>query len=404
MSGTLNGIKVIDCGIWVQGPVAGCLLGDLGADVIKIEHRVSGDPIRGYMPAFQTSTGLAKADRNFSVEFCNRNKRSLTLDLSKDQGRQILYKLIERVDVFIHNFRLEVPVKLGIDYNSLVQYNPRLIFAQSSGWGPNGPDRLLPAFDRTALARAGSMFLTDEATLPPVGFAGTIADILAGINLALAINSALVAREREGIGQQIDVSLLGSLVCWESQVLLCKLLTGEEYPRRTRAKAGNPLWNYYRCAGDQWIVLAMPQSDKYWHDFCEIMDIEELQHDPRFNSLHARGENAEELIRILDRRFAAKTREEWIKLFQKTDLIYAPAQTFSEVVTDPQVLANDYITDFAHPEWGPIKVVGSPYKFSKTPTSLRHAAPQCGQHTEEILLELGYTWEDICEFKDREVV
>ncbi|MBI4334573.1 MAG: CoA transferase [Chloroflexi bacterium] len=400
MSGPLDGIRVIECAIWIQGPTTGFMLGDLGADVIKIEP-LEGDPARGH-----TKIGnLDISGRNYSFEFANRNKRSVALNLKSEKGREIIYRLIDRADVFLHNLRLDVPERLGLDYRALSRRNPRLVYAQSSAWGPEGPDRGKAAFEVTAMARAGWHYYAGGPDMPPLWFISGLGDQLGGTYTVIAVLAALWERQRTGTGQMVDVSLLGSLIAGAGCAISTKLLNDVVFPRRDRSNVPNALYNMYKCADGEYIYLAMIQSDRYWHDFCKVMGICHLESDPRFASLEARRQHRVELISILDGAFAARPRAQWLKLLEEGgDFIYGSVQTVPEVVEDPQVLANEYITQYDHPGYGPSRTIGFPYKFSKTQASIRRAPPELGQHTEEVLQEIGYTWDDISRFKDDGVI
>ncbi len=240
--------------------------------------------------------------------------------------------------------------------------------------------------------------------MPPLGYLGGIADQTTGIMLVEGILAALFARERTGIGQKIDVSMLGSMIALEAIHVQDQLVRGHVDERRDRAKAANPLATYYECADGKWIILSMYQADRYWPILCRVMDIPELEQDARFCDILMRGKNSEELIAILDRIFASRPRAEWSQLFRENDLIYAPIQNISELVSDPQVLANDYTIEFDHSAWGRIRVPGFPYRFSAMPLVLTTQAPEFGQHTEEILLEMDCTWDEITKLKDEEVI
>lgn len=405
MGSLLEGVKVIECGLWIQGPYAAMILGDLGADVIKVESRLGGDPLRGLVSFTLegSQTKIKETGRNYSHEFTNRNKRSIALDLNKREGREIIYRLIEKADVFIHNFRLDVPERLGVGYETLSRYNPKLIYAQGSGWGMKGPIKNRPSFEQTAMARSGWMYVFGSPEMPPLLFLPTIGDVIAGTEIALAILGALFYREREGIGQFIDTSTLGSMIRVANNATTYRLVYGEEYPRRSREKVTNPLANLYKCQDGKWIYLAMMQSDRYWSDFCRVVGLDE--HDPRFVDSEARRQNHKALIGILDKIFSTKPRDMWTKILEESgDFVFGPVQTFSEMVNDPQVLENEYVMDFNHPSFGRTKVVGFPSKFSKTPASIRMPSPEHGQHTEEVLLEIGYTWDEIGRLKDLEVI
>lgn len=398
----LQGIRIIDWTIWQQGPVATAMLGDLGADVIKVEN-IAGDPARGMSRIAGLST--KKAAGNFYFDNNNRNKRSITVNLSTDEGKQIIYRLTEKSDVLVHNFREGVAERNGVDYDMLCQYNPKLIYAVASGYGPSGPDSSAPAFDRCGLARSGIMTTLGEPDMPPLMMMGGIADQIGAIILAYAVLSALVARERSGIGQKVEVSQLGSMIHLQSLNLAAALQLGQPLPRRRRAHEGNPLSNHYQCGDGKWISLAMLQADRYWPTLCKALGIEQYQNDDRFKTMDVRSQNCEEIISILDRAFATRDRAAWIRSFKEAgDLIYAPVNDIWDLTSDPQVLENGYITDFDHPASGRTKMVGIPVHLSKTPGSIRIPAPELGQHTEEVLLELGYGWADISSLKDKGVI
>jgi len=241
----LEGVRVVDWTIWQQGPVSTMMLGDLGAEVIKIEDRVSGDPGRGVMSIGGTMTGVS-GQRNYYFEVNNRHKKSLTLDLKRPEAKEIVYKLIEKSDVFVQNFRKGVAARLGLDYQALSQYNPKLIYASASGYGPEGPDSGEPSFDYMGLARSGIMNAVGEPDMDPQNITGGIADQMGAIMLAYGIMTALFTRERFGIGQEVDTSHLGSMMALQGLNLACRLTLGKEFRRSYRAKAPNPLWNHYK--------------------------------------------------------------------------------------------------------------------------------------------------------------
>jgi len=401
MAGPLDGVRVVEITMFQQGPVAGTKLGDLGADVIKVEP-LAGDPGRGFMRIIGTMVGLK--GRNYYFEQHNRNKRSIVLDLKTKRGMEIFLKLIDRADVFMTNMSIEAPQKMGIGPEALLKRNPRLIYAQASGWGRKGPDANQLSFDYTGIGRAGLMMSSGERGTPPAQVLPGLGDEVGGMVAAWAVCAALYAREKTGKGQLVDTSLMGSLVCMESLVLSAPAILGQEFPREIRAQAGNPIYNHYRAKDDKWFILAHLQPDKYWPNACRALGMPELEHDPRFNSIEARGEHAKELIAIMDKKFATKTRDQWFEIFKREGLIYTPIQTLTEVIDDPQSLANNYVTWFDHPVLGRTKMVGFPWDYSQTPASIRREAPELGQHTEEILLELGYSWDDITKLKDGKVI
>jgi len=396
MAGPLDGIKVVELTQWQQGPVAGMRLGDLGAEVIKIEPP-TGDPARGIMRI--SGTEVAKM-RNYYFEGNNRNKRSMVLNLRTEKGKEVFFKMIGQSDVFLTNLRLDVPDKLGIGYEVLKEINPRLIYAHASGWGRNGPDVNLYSYDYTGIARGGLMMMAGERDTPPGMLSGGLGDEMGGLMCAFSIVIALYAREKTGKGQLVDTSLLGSIIALGRLILAAPAIMGQEFPRGKRAEANNPLYNHYKCKDDKWMALAMLQSDRYWPNFCKAMGLKKLEKDPKFNNMDTRRQNSKELVAILDKKFATKKRDAWLKIFREADVIYTPVQTPLEVVNDEQSIVNDYVITYDHPVLGKTTDIGFPWNFSETPPSVKREAPEFGQHTEEVLLELGYSWEDIIAFQD----
>ena len=399
----LEGIRVIDWTIWQQGPVASVMLGDLGADVIKIEERVGGDPGRGVLKA----QGLDLRDRpNFYFEANNRNKRSLTVDLKKPEGVAIVQRLAERADVFVQNFRKGVAGRLGLDAATLRARNPRLVYASASGYGPEGPESGAPSFDYLGLARSGIMYSCGEPDDEPLAIAGGIADQMGAIMLAYGIVTALLARERTGRGQEVDASHLGSMAWLQGLGLSARLMLGRALPRQARRFATNPLWNHYRCGDGLWLALSMLQPDRYWERFCAVLEIPEAAADARFKSMLDRMMNAGECIALLDQVFARRPRAEWLRrLAEGGDFIYSIINAVDDLPDDPQMKANGYVTAFEHPAFGPTQVVGLPVRLSDTPGSIRLPAPEFGQHSEAILTEvLGYSWEEIGRLREAEVI
>jgi crotonobetainyl-CoA:carnitine CoA-transferase CaiB-like acyl-CoA transferase len=399
----LDGIRVIDWTIWQQGPVATAMLGDLGADVIKIEERVGGDPGRGVA----RMAGLDLSERpNFYFEANNRNKRGITLDLKRPEALAIVYGLAAKSDVFVQNFRQGVADRLGLGYQTLARHNPRLIYASATGYGPRGPESGDPSFDYLGLARSGIMQAAGEPGMPPLAIAGGVADQMGAIMLAYGVLAALIARDRFGVGQHVDASHLGSMAWLQGLSLAARLMMGFAIPRQPRASAVNPLWNHYRCADGRWIALGMLQPDRQWAALCRALGIPEAADDPRFKTMPDRAAHATDVVALLDRVFATRPFEEWSAILRSGgDFIFTVVNSVDDLPDDPQVRANGYVTEFEHPTYGPTKVVGLPVGLSATPGSIERPAPEFGQHTEEVLREvLGYSWEDIGRLRDAEVI
>jgi crotonobetainyl-CoA:carnitine CoA-transferase CaiB-like acyl-CoA transferase len=400
MAGPLTGVRVVEISMFQQGPVAGMRLGDLGADVIKVEPK-TGDPARGFMRIIGVEAGLK--GRNYYFENNNRNKRSIVLDMTTAKGKEAFFKLIDTADVFLNNMSIEAPIRMGIGPDVLMARNPRLIYAQASGWGRKGPDANDYSFDYTGIARSGLMMSCGERGGPPAQILPGMGDELGGLVCAWAVTAALYGREKTGKGQLVDTSLMGSLIAMLGLIMAAPAILGQEFPRAVRAQAGNPIYNHYRCQDDKWIAIAHLQPDRYWPNVCRALGITELEKDPRFNSIEARAENTKELVAIMDKKFAARPRDEWLQTLRKEGCICTPIQSPIEVSNDEQAVANNYFIYVDHPVWGRIKMVGFPWDFSETPAEWQREAPEFGQHSEEILLELGYTWEDIAKLKEEEV-
>jgi CoA:oxalate CoA-transferase len=401
MNGPLEGVRVVEITMFQQGPVAGMRLGDLGADVIKVEAK-TGDPGRGFMKIIGAMAGLK--GRNYYFEHTNRNKRGIVLDLKSKKGLEIFLKLIDTADVFLNNMSIEAPIKLGIGPDVLMARNPRLVYAHASGWGRKGPDANELSFDYTGIARAGLMMSCGERGTPPTQILPGIGDEIGGLICAWGVTAALYAREKTGRGQLVDTSLMGSLIAMLGFIMAAPATLGQEFPRETRASAGNPLYNHYRCCDGKWIAIAHLDPDRYWPKICKALSLENIQDDARFNSIEARGRNASELVAILDERFSSRSRDEWLRILMDEGCIFTPVQTPLEVTQDEQAIANDYFIRVPHPEWGETKMTGFPWNFSETPASWRRKAPGFGQHTDEILAELGYTREDTARWREEGVL
>lgn len=399
--GPLNGVRVVEMTMFQQGPVAGMRLGDLGADVIKIEAK-TGDPARKFMSIIGAMSGLK--GNNYYFEHNNRNKRSLVLDMKEKKGKEVFLKLIDTADVFLNNMSIEAPIDLGIGPADLLARNPRLIYAQASGWGRKGPDANDFSFDYTGIARSGLMMCAGEKGTPPAQILPGMGDEIGALMCAWGVTAALYAREKTGKGQLVDTSLMSSVIAMLGLLMEAPAILGQEFGREKRATAGNPVYNHYRCKDDKWIVIAHLDPDRYWAKICRATGIEELRDDPRFNSIEARGKNAKELVTIFDEQFATRTRDEWMKVLKEEDCICTPIQSPLEVSNDPQALANNYFINVQHPDWGKIKMVGFPWDFSETPAQWRRKAPEFGQHSEEILSEIGYSKDDIARLKEEDII
>lgn len=401
MAGPLTGVTVVESSLFQQGPVAGMRLGDLGADVIKVESK-AGDPGRGFMKIIGAMSGLR--GMNYYFEHNNRNKRGMVIDLKTDEGMEIFLKLIDKADVFLNNMSIEAPKRIGIGPDALLKRNPRLIYAHASGWGRKGPIAHDFSFDYTGIARSGLMMSCGEKGAPPTQILPGIGDEVGGLMCAWAVTAALYAREKTGKGQVVDTSLMGSVISTLGLIMAAPAILGQEFPREVRAEAGNPVYSHYQCKDGKWIAIAHLDPDRYWPNICRALEMEDIEKDPRFESIKSRGINAKELVAIMDQKFANRTREAWMERLKEEGCIFTPVQTPSEVANDPQALANNYFIEVDHPEEGKTKMVGWPWDFSETPAACRRMAPKIGEHTVEVMGELGYTAEEIQELKEKGII
>lgn len=399
MSMPLEGFRVIDWSVWVAGPGAAMILGDLGADVIKIEDRITGDPTRGV----EFNIGLCdKKPPQAIFESCNRNKRGITLDLREQKAKEIVYQLIEKADAFVTNFRPSVTEKYRMDYGTLVKYNPKLVYGMITGYGPKGPEADVRSYDGVSQARSGIMNHGEPGQ--PCYIQQTIGDTGAGINGAFGVVTALLTRERTGVGQKVETSILSSLLFQQWANLGIKFIGGMEVPQIPRTQPLNPMLNSYKCADDKWVFLFNLEADRFWPNFCKALSIEHFQNDPRYENIAVRRMNTE-LVTLIDKIFATKNRDEWLRILKDNDVVCGSVNSYDDLLNDPQVVANNYLPEFDHPNYGIIRQAPIPFEFSETPGALRLPAPEFGQHTEEILMELlGYGWDQITELKNEQVI
>lgn len=396
MAGILEGIRIIEMGQFVAVPSAGAVLADWGAEVLKVES-LTGEPQRGIM-------ALADTRLNWRFEVHNRNKKSLAVNLKTAAGREVVYRLVRNWDVFISNFQAQALKRLRVDYATLARHNPAIIYALLTAYGTAGPEREARGFDMgAAWARTGMQHLLGESGAPPPQQRGGVMDRTAGFHMVAGILAALLHRERTGAGQEVEFSLYHSGV-WTLAADLQVVLGGMRIAPRDRTAGPNPLINRYRTRDGRWLQLTMLQPDLCWPGFCRALGRPDLEHDPRFQDMTVRAQNSAELIRILDDIFATRDIQEWERLLAENDCIFSRVQTPEEVIQDPQALANGFFAELDHPLVGHTRVVTTPVKFNQNPAEVRGPSPEAGQHTEEVLLGLGYTWDDIAGLKDGGVI
>lgn len=406
MSGVLEGLKILEMGHVVAVPAASATMSDWGATVIKVEP-LTGEMARGIgQPIIPEEKARAQAQGNIGWYFqlLNRGKKDIALNLKTEAARDVLNKLTAWADVFMSNYEVKTLEKLGADYETLSKVNPGIIYAVLTGYGTVGPDKDERGFDYAAAwARSGLMHMMAEPEGVPPPQRGGMMDRVVGAHMVGGIMAAIYHRDRTGQGQKLEFSLYHTGV-WTDAEDIQQALMGIETMRHDRAKARNPIWNNYKTKDDRWFWLANLQPDLTWGSFCRAIGKPELENDPKYSSIAARFMNCEELIRIIDEVMATKTQKQWEKLFREYNVIYGRVQSPMEVIKDPQALANDFFVDLHHPVATDVKVVMSPVKFIQYPAMVKASAPEIGQHTEEILLEQGYTWEDIAILKEKGVI
>ncbi len=393
MAAPLEGVTILDFTRYQQGPFATVMLSDMGADVIKVEERRNGDLGR--------SLGMQPDGYSGYFEAHNRNKRSVTLDVRTDEGKAIIYKLVERVDVVTDNFRPGVMERLGFGYEKLFSINPRIILASASGYGQVGPDAKRPSFDVIGQAVSGMMMSQGGGPEhEPMTVTGGHADHVGAMFLAWGVAMALIARQRDGVGQHVDSSLLGGQIAFQAMGFCTNLQAGTH---RSFKGGGNPLFRGYGCGDGKWLAIGI-LDPKQWPPLTKALGHPEWQEDPRYAEPFARAANADELTAEIAACLRQRPRDEWLKLLDEHDIPSGPVRDHVEVAADPGVRANEYIVDIPHPTRGQISVPGLPVRLSRTPGKVRSCAPELGQHTEEILLDLGYSWEELGDLRTRGII
>ena len=394
--GALEGIRVVDVGLLVQGPQAGQTLRDLGAEVIKVELPGLGDMAR-WIPISMEDL------RTPYFEACNRGKRSITIDLRVAEGANIFRKLVDTADVLVANFKPGTLEAWGLSYEALSESNPGLIYAMGSTFGPEGKGADREGADLAGQAAGGLISTTGSDGEPPTPVGATIADHIGSMNMTVGILAALFSRNVTGKGQRIDVSLLGGQIYAQASEYTAYLMTGEV---PGRSNGGHPLlpmaYGVLETA-DGYIALVGVLPDKR-QALYEAAGVPELIEDERFAPIIYTTEIRQELFRLLADGFKAKTTDEWAAILDHIEVRYAPVNDYEQAVYDPLVTTNKYIVELEDFNGETRRVVGSPIKMSDTPTSPSASAPELGQHTEEILLELGYSWEQIGEMRDLQAI
>jgi crotonobetainyl-CoA:carnitine CoA-transferase CaiB-like acyl-CoA transferase len=400
MRDVLAGVRVIEVADWGFVPSAATVLGDWGAEVIKIEHPRTGDPIRGLITA-----GLVPGatGRNFLVEHLGRNKRSVGIDLNAPDGRALLDRLLERADVFVTSFLDDARERLRLTWDDVRRVNPRIVYARGHGQGRRGPDARRGGYDGVSFwARGGVADRLSTPGKPPVQQRPAFGDFIGGMSIAGGVAAGLFQRERTGEGIEVDVSLLGTAMWVLSPDITATYMYGKMLPSAGEMPpAPNPLVGTYFCADGKGLVLMMLQAERFWPIFADTVERRDLLE--RYPSAAARFENATAIRADLTEFFRTKPRAAWEERLRASECIWGPYQTPADLADDPQVQANGYLIA-AETDEGPMRLCANPVQFGGEPPALRSTAPDAGAHTEEVLLEHGCTWEELARWKEAGVV
>ncbi|WP_042355519.1 CaiB/BaiF CoA transferase family protein [Bacillus rubiinfantis] len=394
-TGALGGIKVLDLTRVLAGPYCTMILADLGAEVIKVEAPGGSDETRGWGPPFRNGVS--------AYYLCaNRNKRSITVNLKTEEGRNIIRALVKEADVVIHNFKTGSMEKWELDYDSLKPINPRIVYCSITGFGETGPDRHLPGYDYMIQGMSGLMSITGSEESGPMKIGVAMVDILTGLYAAIAIEAALLEREKSHQGQKIDMSLLDTAVSSLANVASNYLISGE-VPRRLGNHHPNiaPYSTFKALDGE--LIIAVG-NDRQFAALCEVLGVRELAHEERFHTNESRVKYKQQLTAILETQLQVKTVNEWLDLFSRHNIPSGPIATIDQVVEHPQVVAREMIVPVEHPQAGLVKLIGSPIKLSRTKVNIERHPPVAGEHTDEILLEVGFSQEKINELKDNTII
>lgn len=394
MGGTLEGIKVLDVTRVMSGPYCTMLLGDMGAEINKVEPP-SGDDSRKMGPPFISG----ESAYFLSV---NRNKKSIVIDLKKEKGREILYRLARESDVFVENFRPGTTAELGIDYVKLKSLNDKLIYCSISGFGQYGPYRDRPGYDLVALAMGGLMGITGEADRPPVKLGVPISDIVSGIYAAFAITAALHARNETGLGQFLDVSMLDCQIACLTHQAGYYFATGKNPERLGSAHPSIVPYQAFKASDGDFIVAVA--NDSQWKSLCRALGLDNLVDSDEFRTNADRVRNREKLVAILEKLFSSRPVSRWITMLIDEGVPSAPILTLQEILDDPHVHQREMISVIKHPKIGEIRTTGVAVKFSETPGSIRQHPPTLGEQTDKILSEIGYSYDEISALREESVV
>ena len=404
MKGPLDGIKVFDLTRVLAGPHCTQILGDLGAEVIKVERPGSGDDTRGFAPPYQSDDKGEQTSESAYYTGANRNKRSITINLSTPEGQALAKKLMADCDILVENFKTGTLERYGLGYDQLKSEFPRLIYCSVTGFGQTGPYAARPGYDGLIQAMGGVMSLTGVPDGEPMKVAVPICDLMAGMYATVGILAAVRHQSETGEGQFIDIGMLDTHIGWLANQGMNYLATGEN-PDRIGNMHPNILPYQVMPTADGYIVLSVG-NDPTFERFCKLAECEELLEDERFQTNAARVSNRDFVTKTLNEITTKKSSEWWLTELEKEKIGCGPINNLDQVFADPHVKARDMVVEMDHPTMGnkPIKLIANPIKLSKTPPTYRKAPPLLGQHTDEILGEAGLSVDEIAKLKENGTV
>ncbi len=393
MTAPLAGVRVLEVANWLAAPAACALLADLGAEVIKVEPP-NGDVYRAFV---LRSMGYShEFAGNYCFELDNRGKRSVSVALDKPGGPELVRRMAERSDVFVTNLIQGRRERYGLTYEDVRAVNPRAVYASFSGYGSRGPDQNRPGFDYAAFwARSGLMGLLGEPPSPPPLCRGGQGDHTSALNLLAAVLVGLRLRDQTGEGQHVEVTLQGTGMWTLAGDLQAALVAREQPARHDRSRPANPIWNSYRTGDGEWVLLVMPQPDPYWPRFCRALGEPDWAADPRYDSLAKRREHTVALTAAIEARFAVRPLAEWARRLDAEGLIWAPVAKLTDVIDDPQAREMGWFTTLDHPTLGRFETLATPFHVYGADVRPRGPAPEVGQHTLELLAELGIEGDEL---------
>jgi CoA:oxalate CoA-transferase len=401
--GPLDGIKVIEIAQEIQGPFASLFLSDLGADVVKVENRETGDLSRFMLTTLIGGTTVKNPQVSHYFIAMNRGKRSITLDLKKPDGVEVARRMASRYDVLLTNYRPGVLDRLGLGYEDLHRVNPRLVYAQGSSWGAKGPWVTRPSRDTLAQAASGLMAKTGMPSDPPLPAGMLVGDHCGALSLAGGVMAALFAREKSGVGQRVDASIYGTLIAMQSMEINYTSISGQEPERAGRGHQFlHGVWGAFPTRDGHLCLAGI--DDRRWPAFCRILGIQHLENDFDYGSNVIRNFHGDKIQAVLDEIFVRKTTAEWLAELNGADILATEVVDYQQVLQSEQARANGYLRELDHPVAGRVTIAGSPVSIDGEVSHEAQAAPELGQHTEEVLLELGYNWEEIAALRDSQAI